>query len=560
MEDLWRETRRELHRLTRPLPARRYLAPTVVTLLALSASVWTWTRAVDVVEREFKESLEQLTDQGAMTIESSLSREVEAVRNLSISWQLYGVNPDEEAWKFRTGMLLSYFPGIRWIRWQPNDGTAGRVVSQPDTIVPEQLEGVDPSTDAAPKLISEHWDGDYHVRAAFPVRNDTGSGTLFAEIIVDSSWMANQSMAPAHQIVMELRPMEEPNSGSALRGTPPPGSPPGATRLMRGPAGSALRLSVWPTETFAKREMSPWPHLFLATGVILALSLGLVMYQFLRIRDYTQVLVETNRDLDAQVEGLSRRDAELQKLTAELEVRVDKRTSELTDALRRLETFSHSVSHDLRSPIGAIINFAGVLDEDYGETLGSEGRRIVGRIVAAGERAGRLLTGLVEFAGSGATVEERRSLDVRSIAERAFAEVIAQDPDPQTVRFALERVPAAYGDPSQTQRIFVNLLSNALKYSRTREVREIQIGSEEGTPHNTYYVRDNGPGFDPERAKEIFEPLRRLHGAETEGAGLGLAIVARLVEQYGGRAWATSDGLTGATFFFTLPRSGADRS
>jgi signal transduction histidine kinase len=113
------------------------------------------------------------------------------------------------------------------------------------------------------------------------------------------------------------------------------------------------------------------------------------------------------------------------------------------------------------------------------------------------------------------------------------------------------------------QRVFVNLIGNALKYSRGRPAREVEVGGQRDTVESTYWVRDNGPGFEPSRAPEIFEPFKRLQGAKVEGAGLGLAIVAKLVRRQGGRVWAESDGMAGASFYFTLPaqkREGDDQA
>jgi signal transduction histidine kinase len=323
-------------------------------------------------------------------------------------------------------------------------------------------------------------------------------------------------------------------------------------RALTSPAGSALRVDLAPSDDLVRQVATPWPRLFLLTGAILSVVLGALLLQFLRLRDFSAALGRTNLDLDAQLAQLSNRDRELRELNEALEHRVQARTGELTLALREVETFSHSVSHDLRSPIGAILNFTAVLQEDYGPHLDAEGARLLERVRAAAGRANKLLDALVEFAASGSAPEEAMAVDMTELAQRAFAEATGREGNGE-VRFALAPLPPAWADPALVHRLFVNLFGNALKFTRGREPRLVEAGGSPDTTGNHYWVRDNGCGFEPARAAELFEPFRRLHGSDVEGTGLGLAIVARSVNRMGGRVWAESDGASGATFHFTLP-------
>jgi len=211
------------------------------------------------------------------------------------------------------------------------------------------------------------------------------------------------------------------------------------------------------------------------------------------------------------------------------------------------------VAHDLRSPLGAILNYAVVLEEDRRSSLRDEDRRVILRMRDAAHRACQLLNGLLEFGRSGATPPEPQAVDMNALAEGACAEVMAGEPERHSVSFEIDRLPSAYSDPLQVHRIFVNLLGNALKYTRGRPHRGIRVGGTADGTHSTFWVKDDGPGIDPAHVPEIFKPFHRLANAKVEGAGLGLAIVARIVRRQGGRVWAESDGRSGAAFYFTLP-------
>src|SRR5262249_52684373 len=158
------------------------------------------------------------------------------------------------------------------------------------------------------------------------------------------------------------------------------------------PAGNVVDTELVPWSEFVQEVATPWPHYFLMTGLFLSVSLGLLLFQFMRSGDYTRVLARANLDLDERIGELSGPDRELRGLNQLLGRRVHDSTAQLSPAARELETFSHSASHDLRSPICAILNYAEVLGEDFGPHLAPEGRHLVERIQGAGQRANRLLS------------------------------------------------------------------------------------------------------------------------------------------------------------------------
>jgi signal transduction histidine kinase len=225
---------------------------------------------------------------------------------------------------------------------------------------------------------------------------------------------------------------------------------------------------------------------------------------------------------------------------------------DLREAVTLLEAFSHAISHDLRSPLGAVRNFAIVIEEDYGQRIGPDGSNLILRIKSAVESANRLLDQLTQFAWSGPEQGDREVIDMTSLAREAFAEVATGAHEVGGVRFVLQELPTAVGSSALLLCVFRNLFSNAVKYTRGREHRVIEVTGVADGAENTYFVKDNGIGFD-ESGEALFEPFHRGSSAKGfEGSGLGLAIAAKIVRKHGGGIWAESDGSTGARFAFTL--------
>jgi hypothetical protein len=323
-------------------------------------------------------------------------------------------------------------------------------------------------------------------------------------------------------------------------------------------SGDRWIIDYRPTADYPAIRRPPWLAGLLWIGFVLSLILGVLAYQFLRLRDYSSALAVANRELQARVRQLSARDQELREANDALEERVRTRTQQLEDALQDLEAFSRSVSHDLRSPIGAILNFAGILEEDYAGRLDDKAVRMLQRIRSCGGSATALLDRLVEFAWADRQDSGAIRVDMTALVRGAFQEAVAGEPEGRDVSFVLRELPPAQGDPELLRRVFTSLLGNALKYTRGRQSRRIEVGSSppEGE-RNVYYVADNGIGFDPGRESDLFRPFRRLHHeAEHQGLGLGLAIAAKIVRKQGGRIWAESDGANGASFYLALPRDG----
>ena len=243
---------------------------------------------------------------------------------------------------------------------------------------------------------------------------------------------------------------------------------------------------------------------------------------------------------------------EVNELKADLEARVARRTAELEAANNELEAFSYSVSHDLRAPLRAINGFAGMVLEDYGSQLPPEGRDYLERMRQGGLRMGELIDDLLAFARLSRLPLTRQAVDAGQLVRDALTElaVVAAG---RRVETKIGELPECFGDRALLKQVWVNLLSNALKYSRDRKPAVVEIGCEQKDGQRAYFVRDNGVGFDMQYAGKLFGVFQRLHRAdEFEGTGVGLAIVQRIIHRHGGRVWAEAEPDRGATFYFTL--------
>jgi light-regulated signal transduction histidine kinase (bacteriophytochrome) len=241
---------------------------------------------------------------------------------------------------------------------------------------------------------------------------------------------------------------------------------------------------------------------------------------------------------------------------ATLEKRVKERTGQLETANKELEAFSYSVSHDLRAPLRSIDGFSKIMMEEYSNKLDAEGKRILNVIRSNTQKMGELITDLLDL--SRVTRDEMKTVrvDMTTLANSVFREIASPDAQKQYA-FSIEALPDAYGDPSLLRQVWRNLISNAIKFTATKDVRHIEIGARSEDGMTVYFIRDSGVGFDPQYTHKLFGVFQRLHTTEAfEGTGVGLAIVQRIVHRHGGRVWAEGRIGEGATFYFALPSKG----
>jgi signal transduction histidine kinase len=274
------------------------------------------------------------------------------------------------------------------------------------------------------------------------------------------------------------------------------------------------------------------------------------------LRQYA-TLVSTGLDRERLVEAVKKANAELEEKVRE----VNERTHQLEVANRELEAFSYTISHDLRAPLRAINGFTSIVFEEYADSLPKEASGYLKRVKDNGDYMGRLVDDLLAFSRLGRQGLRTQKVSTRAIVDRALA-VIAPSIHTRTDELVIGDLPDCEADPSLLEQVFVNLLSNAFKYSKNKVSAQIEVGAltsptppagegQGGGP--VYFVRDNGAGFDMQYADKLFGVFQRLHkNTEYEGTGVGLAIVHRIVERHGGRIWADAKVNEGATFYFTL--------
>lgn len=235
---------------------------------------------------------------------------------------------------------------------------------------------------------------------------------------------------------------------------------------------------------------------------------------------------------------------------------LENRTAQLQAANQELEAFSYSVSHDLRAPLRAVDGFSRILLEDYADKLDAEGRRVLNVIRTNTQNMGRLIDDLLTFSRLGRKQIEPAIINMGELARDVFTQ-LESNMSGRAPRLNLKELPPTHGDRALLRQVFVNLLSNAAKYSRPKEPSVIEVGGRSENGENIYYVKDNGVGFDMKYANKLFGVFQRLHSAEEfEGTGVGLAIVQRVVGRHGGRVWAEGKVNEGAIFYFALPRNG----
>lgn len=249
----------------------------------------------------------------------------------------------------------------------------------------------------------------------------------------------------------------------------------------------------------------------------------------------------------------------LQDVEAETNER--KKSEERVRALNKdLESFSYSVSHDLRAPLRAIDGFSRILLEEYTAKLDDEGRRLLNVVCDNTAKMARLIDDILAFSRAGRDELVMIDNDMAALVLASWEE-LKPTLDEHQVRFEIGTLPRARADRAALRQVLTNLLSNAVKFTRKKQQATIVVGGRSEGGENIYYVKDNGVGFDMQYAHKLFSVFQRLHGQdEFEGTGIGLAIVKRTIDKHGGRVWAEGRINEGATFYFALPNARPDKA
>ena len=235
---------------------------------------------------------------------------------------------------------------------------------------------------------------------------------------------------------------------------------------------------------------------------------------------------------------------------------LEKRSAELAASNKELEAFAYSISHDLRAPLRHMSGFSELLQKNSAQVLDAKSKRYIGVILESARKMGALIDDLLSFSRIGRAETNKTAVNLGQLVEEALAEV-RRDLGDRKIVWEVDKLPAAYGDRAMLRLVLVNLISNAVKFTRTRTPAEIQIGQTPATDDQVViFVRDNGVGFDMKYVGKLFGVFQRLHSGEAfEGTGIGLATVQRIAHRHGGRAWGEGAVDQGATFYLSISKS-----
>jgi light-regulated signal transduction histidine kinase (bacteriophytochrome) len=262
----------------------------------------------------------------------------------------------------------------------------------------------------------------------------------------------------------------------------------------------------------------------------------------LKIQLQKRELIEKNRSLEVADSQIKQLNSELKKNIVQLEL-----------VNKELESFSYSISHDLQAPLRILDGHSAILLEDYGDTLlDDEAKKLLGSIRRNTQKMNDLIRDLLKFSKSGRQEVEKSEIDTAKLVSTIILELETSTPPKATI--ILNPLLPVFADYSLVTQVWINLISNAIKYSAKKENPKIEIGSIQRENEVVHYVKDNGVGFDTAYADKLFGVFQRLHKAsDFEGNGVGLAIVQRIISKHGGRVWAESKPNEGASFYFSLP-------
>ncbi|MFT3844618.1 MAG: CHASE3 domain-containing protein [Lacibacter sp.] len=274
-------------------------------------------------------------------------------------------------------------------------------------------------------------------------------------------------------------------------------------------------------------------------------------------KNHERFIVNINQELEDRVlqktRDLLKNEEELLLLNESLERKVLERTAQLERANKEMESFSYSVSHDLRAPLRAIVGFSNILEEDYGKKMDDEEKRLFSIIKANTQKMGALIDDLLTFSRLGRKEIIKTDVDMQVLVQDVMNDFTKQQAI-DSVKWNIHPLPSANADFSTMKQVWVNLIGNAIKYSRDNDKPTIEIGSIMEDDKKIFFVRDNGVGFDEKYKEKLFKVFQRLHSEnEFEGTGIGLALVDKIITRHGGTVWAEGEVDKGACFYFSIP-------
>lgn len=526
--------------------ARLAVSGAVALAFALS-TVLLWQFLKEDETRDFARLAETESYAARSRLVRDLETQLRALREIARYWDIYGRQPKDQ-WNMDAQIDLASFVGVEHIIW--NDATAdiryattpgrmlldNRPVEAEWRILSELLAGVDSSAGETLLGPTVNDRGQAEYRVVIPSRRGRRAGVLVALVNADvllSNLLMDRS--PGYSIAVEWDGVTLYRRGEPARDIQPEWVRDGLIELSMGPL---WRVEHAPMDALAATAHRQALDLLLVAGLVIAGLAGFLVIQNARVRDRAMAAERAERGL-----------AELNR---DLELQVAERTSELAQQTVDLETISESVSHDLRTPL----NTVGLNVQLLRETMSRGDPAMVDTAIDRIDHARQRMTGILDrlraFTQVSFAVFERQRVDMAVLVREVFDELGYGEPGPPA-ELRLGDLQPCLADPTLVRILLLNLLSNALKYTRTRASRWVEVGCEAGPGPTTYFVRDNGIGFDSADAETLFEPFRRVgRNSAVDGQGVGLAIAMRVVHRHGGRIRAEGVPDGGAEFRFDL--------
>jgi signal transduction histidine kinase len=512
----------------------------VLTLVAWNALLEAQTRQIArVAETESYAARSQLV--------RNVDTMLRAMRALRDYWDKYGHLPRDQ-WRSDAAIEQSHFAGLDLIAW--SDPARGiryvRDLEHPvlDYRPPDEEW---PTFNGLPTRAK----GDHGEAIMGPFVVDSGKVEVEIHVMSPDSDHSGSLVAVVDTQVAFADLLKDESPGYAItvlwddvvmyqRGQPARGAPESWTRsgMIQSEMGGLWRVVHAPMAPLVESLTAPAISGVLVAGLAISLLMGLLVFENSRARSRANAaevaerkLAELNRDLESQVAV---------------------RTTELADRSTDLETIADSVAHDLRNPLNTISLNAQLLELQFADVLGDKGMVATQRISTGVSRMAEILNRLVDLSVVSHATFDPQDVDMADVVNDVFEELSASEPPPRVELVIEEDLPPARADATLVRTLLTNLISNAIKYTREKRERRVEVRADKRNGLVVYSVRDNGIGFDPTLRSQLFRAFKRLDGNKTDGLGLGLDIAARVVRRHGGVIWADAVAGDGATFHFTL--------
>lgn len=527
---------------------RRLITSLLLAGVVALVTVVTWK----VLRDHHHAQVARIAESESYAARSQLIRNVDtmfrALRDVREYWLAYGHLPRNQ-WASDAGIELAHFEGLELLLWiDPSRGT--RYVRNREHPVLDyrptdtEWESLEALASKAQETMGESVQGpivDDEGEVTYEIYMSGNQGGARLVAVVDSQksfgrMLLDESPGYAISIFWDGIPMYR-------RGEAAPGLPRSWTRsgMIRTSLGTLWEVVHQPTVELAESHDTPALTAVLGSGLAIAVLVGLLMFE--------------NGRAQSRAMAAEAAEQKLADLNQDLERQIAERVRELADRSADLETITDSVAHDLRNPLNSISVNTQLLQQQFATALGDEGVAALQRTSASVKRMTEILDRLLGLSVVSHSIFNRQQMDLAEMIKDVFRELIATD-QPPPVELVVDDLPPVDADPTLVRTLIMNLLGNAIKYTREKSSRRIDVSYDTRDSVVCYCIRDNGIGFDPESAERMFRAFERLDGnRENDGVGLGLDIAARVVKRHGGQIWAEGKRGEGAAVYFTLQPS-----